>query len=83
MGLAAPDTEASGAPFRGPRHRRLGLARGFSFVGGKKTTLARLFREKGISLTPEALARLDALPKQFLDSVAAPASFAAKWPEAA
>ncbi len=49
-----------------------------SFVGGKKTTLERLFREKGISLTPEALARLDALPKQFRDFVAAPASFAAQ-----
>jgi hypothetical protein len=47
-----------------------------SFVGGKKATLARLFREKGISLTPEAQARLDALPEQFLVFVAAPASFA-------
>ncbi len=73
-----------------PRVRRLeGHAiadsgwRGVSFVGGKKTTLARLFREKGISLTPEAQARLDALPEQFLDSVAAPASFAVQRPEAA
>ncbi len=47
-----------------------------SFVGGKKTTLARLFREKGISLTPEAQARFDALPEQFLDFAVAPASFA-------
>ncbi len=47
-----------------------------SFVGGKKATLARLFREKDISLTPEAQARLDALPGQFLDFVVAPASFA-------
>ena len=47
-----------------------------SFVGSKKATLARLFREKGISLTPEAQARFDALPEQFLDFVAAPASFA-------
>ncbi len=54
-----------------------------SFVGGKKTTLARLFREKGISLTPQALARLDALPEQFLDFVVAPASFAVQWSEAA
>jgi len=52
--------------------------RGVSFVGGKKATLARLFREKGISMTPEALARLDALPEQFLDFVVAPASFAVK-----
>ncbi len=49
-----------------------------SFVGGKKATLARLFREKGIFLTPEAQARFDALPEQFLDFVVAPASFAAQ-----
>ncbi len=73
-----------------PRVRRLeGHAiadygwRGVSFVGGKKATLHRLIREKGVSLTPEAQARLDALPEQFLDFVAVPASFAAKWPEAA
>ncbi len=54
-----------------------------SFVGGKKTTLARLFREKGISLTPEAQARFDALPEQFLDFAVAPASFAVQWSEAA
>ena len=49
-----------------------------SFVGGKKATLARLFREKGISLTPEAQARFDALPEQFLDFVVALASFGAQ-----
>ncbi len=43
-----------------------------SFVGGKKATLARLFREKGLSPTPEAQARFDALPEQFLDFVVAP-----------
>ena len=73
-----------------PRVRRLeGHAiadsgwRGVSFVGGKKTTLARLFREKGISPTPEAQARFDALPQQFLDFVVAPANFAVQWSEAA
>ncbi len=50
--------------------------RGVSFVGGKKATLGRIFREKGISLTPEAQVRFDALPEQFLDFIAAPASFA-------
>ena len=50
--------------------------RGVSYVGGKKTTLDRLFREKGISLTPEAQARLDALPEQFLAFVVATDSFA-------
>ncbi len=49
-----------------------------SFVGGGKATLGRLFREKGISLTPEAQARFDALPEQFLDFVAAPPSFAVR-----
>ncbi len=50
--------------------------RGVSFVGGKKATLDRLFRERGVSLTAEAQARFDVLPKQFRDFVAAPASFA-------
>ena len=50
--------------------------RGVSFVGGKKATLDRLFREKGISLTAEAQARFDALPERFMDFVEVPASFA-------
>ena len=73
-----------------PRVRRLeGHAiadtgwRGVSFVGGKKTTLDRLFREKGVSLTAEAQARFDALPEQFMDFIAAPESFAVQWAEAA
>ncbi len=74
-----------------PRTRRLeGHAiadtgwRGVSFVGGKKATLHRLFREQGIFLTPEAQARFDALPEQFMDFVAAPEKFAAQpLPEAA
>ncbi len=73
-----------------PRVRRLeGHAiadsgwRGVSFVGGKKATLHRLFREKGISLTREAKSRLDALPEQFMDFIAAPEKFAVQWLEAA
>ncbi len=54
-----------------------------SFVGGKKATLDRLFREKGISLTPEANAWIDALPEQFMDFIAAPEKFAVQWAEAA
>ena len=46
--------------------------RGVSFVGGKEETLARLFRERGISLTSEAQARFDTLPEQFLDFIPAP-----------
>ncbi len=49
---------------------------GVSFVGGRKATLARLFREKGIPLTPEALARFDALPERFMDFIAVPEKFA-------
>ncbi len=55
--------------------------RGVSFVGGKKATLGRIFREKGISLTPEAQARFDALPERFTDLIAAPERFFAR-PEA-
>jgi len=57
--------------------------RGVSFVGGKKATLHRLFREKGVSLTAEAQSRLDALPEQFMDFIAAPERFAVQWAEAA
>ncbi len=71
-----------------PRVRRLeGHAiadsgwRGVSFVGGKKATLGRIFREKGVPLTAEAQARLDALPERFLDFIAAPERFFAR-PEA-
>ena len=73
-----------------PRVRRLeGHAiadtgwRGVSFVGGKKATLDLLFREKGVSLTAEAQARLDALPEQFMDFIAAPERFTVQWAEAA
>ncbi len=54
-----------------------------SFVGGKKATLHRLFREKDISLMAEAQARFDALPEQFMDFIAAPERFAVQWAEAA
>ncbi len=68
-----------------PGRNRYGIResgwRGVSYVGGGKATLERLFREKGIFLTLEAQVRFDALPEQFLDFVAAPASFAAQ-PEA-
>ncbi len=57
--------------------------RGVSFVGGKKATLHRLFREKGISLTHEAQTRFDALPEQFMDFIVAPERFAVQWAEAA
>ncbi len=49
------------------------------FVGSKKATLRRVLREKGVPLTAEAAARLDALPERFTDFIAAPASFAVQF----
>ncbi len=46
------------------------------FVGSEKRVLARVLGEKGVVLTPEAQARLDALPERFLDFVSAPERFA-------
>ncbi len=75
-----------GKPLPGRSDSSAGATSGWkavSFVGGKKATLERLFREKGISLTPEAQARFDALPEQFMDFIAAPEKFVVKWAEAA
>ncbi len=75
-----------GRPLSGRSDSSAGATSGWkavSFVGGKKATLERLFREKGISLTPEAQARFDALPEQFMDFIAAPEKFVVKWAEAA
>ncbi len=73
-----------------PRVRRLeGHAiadsgwRAVSFIGGTKATLRRVLGEKGVPLTAEAQARLDALPERFLDFIAAPERFFAQWSEAA
>ena len=68
---------------RAPRRsERAGIAdsgwRGVAFIGSTKATLRRVLREKGVVLTAEAQARLDALPERFTDFVAAPASFAAQ-----
>ncbi len=37
----------------------------------RRATLRRVLGEKGVVLTPEAQARLDALPERFIDFVAA------------
>ncbi len=50
--------------------------RAVSFIGGKKASLRRVLGEKGVVLTAEAQARLDALPERFTDFVEVPASFA-------
>ena len=52
--------------------------RAVSFIGGTKATLARVLGEKGVVLTAEAAARLDALPERFMDFLEVPASFAAE-----
>ncbi len=75
-----------GNPLPGRSNSSAGATSGWkavSFVGGKKATLDRLFREKGISLTPKAQTRFDALPEQFIDFVETPARFVAQWSEAA
>ena len=54
--------------------RRTGW-RAVSFIGSNKRVLARVLGEKGVALTAEAQARLDALPERFTAFIAAPASF--------
>ncbi len=66
--------------FKGHGIRESGW-RGVSFVGGKKATLRRVLGEKGVVLTPEAQARLDALPDNFAAFITAPERFFAQ-PEA-
>ncbi len=55
--------------------------RGVSFIGSEKRVLRRVLGEKGVVLTAEAAALLDALPERFIDFVAAPEMFVAQ-PEA-
>ena len=62
---------------RAPRcSERTGIAdsgwRGVSFIGSEKRILCRCLRDKGVVLTAEAQARLDALPERFADFIAAP-----------
>ncbi len=76
----------AGKPLPGRSDSSAGATSGWkavSFVGGKKATLDRLYGEKGIVLTLEAQSRLDALPEQFLDFIAAPETFAIQWAAAA
>ena len=41
--------------------------RGTDYIGSEKRILRRCIRERGIVLTPEAQARLDAMPEKFRD----------------
>ncbi len=52
--------------------------RGVSFVGGKKATLERLYREMDIILTAAARARFDPLPDNFLAFIAVAERFFAR-----
>ncbi len=72
----------AGARSKGPRSDGMDW-RGVSFVGSEKRILRRVIREAGVVLSPEAQTRLDVLPEQFLDFVAAPAGFAVQRPKAA
>ncbi len=54
--------------------RDSGWEGGASFIGSEKRILRRVLGEKGVVLTAEAQARLDALPEQFLEFTAAPPS---------
>ena len=38
---------------------------GISFIGSEKRHLRRIFREKGIALTDDAIAKVDAMPETF------------------
>ncbi len=55
---------------------------GRNYVGLDKCVLYRCIRERGVVLTPEAVARLDALPERFADFIAEPEWLFAR-PEAA
>ncbi len=66
MGLAATPREGACKPHRGQEHHRV---------------LRRVLGEKGVILTAEAQAGLDALPDMFMDFIAAPERFFAR-PEA-
>ncbi len=73
MGGAAPCREAPSRPLRQRGCARHRLEGHISFIGSEKRILRRVIREAGVILTPEAQARLDALPEQLLDFVAVPA----------
>ncbi len=68
----APQRWASSLSHVGGRYR---------FIAGEKRVLPRVLGEKGVVLTAEARARLDALPERFMDFIAAPERFFAR-PEA-
>ena len=51
--------------------------RGTDYIGLEKRILHRCIGERGIVLTAEAQARLDALPERFADFIAAPVGFEA------
>ncbi len=78
---ATSGSSGAGTGRRAPARPRLAatpVTGRLPFVGSSKRVLRRVLGEAGVALTPEAQARLDALPEQFLDFVVAPANFAAQ-----
>ena len=76
----------AGNPLPGRSGSAAGATSGWkavSFIGSEKRVLRRVLGEAGVVLTAAATARLDALPEQFLDFIAAPERFVAHWPVAA
>ncbi len=58
-----PERQNTGGRVREPKWR------GTDYIGSEKRILRRYIRERGIVLTPEAQARLDAMPERFRDSL--------------
>ena len=60
-GSKAPSASSDRSPMHKPTWR------GTDYIGLEKRVLRRCIQERGIDLTPEAQARLDALPEKFRD----------------
>ena len=43
-----------------------------SFIGSTKTVLRRVLAENGVTVCPEALAKIDAMPERFFDWIKSP-----------
>ncbi len=78
MGGPASEREGTRSGLGGPAQPRLGLGGGIPFIGSEKRVLRRVLGEKGVVLTAEAQARLDALPDNFPAFIAAPERFFAR-----
>ena len=73
MGGAASEKQGAFCLFRQVADAQADVARHRHYIGLEKCILHRCIAERGIVLTPEAQARLDAMPESFADFLAAPA----------